>query len=141
MLKNFFQKKKLDHQIIEKVNQLTDIIPATDIFNFFNQLTDAYNQSQATKVELARLEAMKEAVLLEIQNKYDIYHQVFDHIFDERKITINKSFDIIDKGLNSGDKELITIGMQSLSKIVSSSPFANMEQLSNMLESNKIIEI
>jgi len=141
MFKKIFQKKDSNNQIVEKINQVTDILPRADIFSFFNQLTEAYNQSQATKVEIARLEAMKEAVLLEIQNKYDLYHKVFDQIFDERRTAINKSFDIIDKGLNTGDKELIAIGMQGLSKIVSSSPFANMEQLSNMLNGNKIIEI
>lgn len=141
MLKKIFQKKDPKYQLVEKINQVTDIIPAADIFSFFNQLTEAYNQSQSTKVELARIEAMKESVLLEIQNKYDLYHKVFDQIFDERRTAINKSFDLIDKGLDSGDKELVSIGMQGLSKIVSSSPFANMEQLSNMLNGNKIIEI
>lgn len=141
MFKKIFQKKGSNNQIVEKINQVTDILPRADIFSFFNQLTEAYNQSQATKVEIAKLEAMKEAVLLEIQNKYDLYHKVFDQIFDERRTAINKSFDIIDKGLNTGDKELIAIGMQGLSKIVSSSPFANMEQLSNKLNGNKIIEI
>lgn len=141
MLKEIFQKKDPKYQLVEKINQVTDIIPAADIFSFFNQLTEAYNQSQSTKVELARIEAMKESVLLEIQNKYDLYHKVFDQIFDERRTAINKSFDLIDKGLDSGDKELVSIGMQGLSKIVSSSPFANMEQLSNMLNGNKIIEI
>ncbi|CAM3420772.1 MULTISPECIES: hypothetical protein [Paenibacillus] len=141
MLKKIFQKKDPKYQLVEKINQVTDIIPAADIFSFFNQLTEAYNQSQSTKVELARIEAMKESVLLEIQNKYDLYHKVFDQIFDERRTAINKSFDLIDKGLDSGDKELVSIGMQGLSKIVSSSPFANIEQLSNMLNGNKIIEI
>lgn len=141
MFKKIFQKKGSNNQIVEKINQVTDILPRADIFSFFNQLTEAYNQSQATKVEIAKLEAMKEAVLLEIQNKYDLYNKVFDQIFDERRTAINKSFDIIDKGLNTGDKELIAIGMQGLSKIVSSSPFANMEQLSNKLNGNKIIEI
>ncbi|MCT1398481.1 hypothetical protein M4D81_05615 [Paenibacillus sp. p3-SID867] len=141
MLKKIFQKKDPNYQLVEKINQVTNIIPAADVFSFFNQLTDAYNQSQSTKVELARIEAIKESVLLEIQNKYDLYHKVFDQIFDERRTAINKSFDLIDKGLDSGDKELVSIGMQGLSKIVSSSPFANMEQLSNMLNGNKIIEI
>jgi hypothetical protein len=140
MIKKYLKDKQLQ-KVSTKLEGISNIIPAPDVLRFFNVLTEAYKENQITRLELAKLEAQKEVALLEIKNKYELYHKVFDAIFDERKIAIQKSFDIIDRGLDSGDKELISMGMQGLSKIVSSSPFANFQQLSNMLESQTIIEI
>lgn len=140
MIKKYLQNKQLQ-KAVTKLDKVSDVIPAPDVLKFFSTLTEAYKEGQATKLELAKLEAQKEIALTEIKHKYELYHKVFDAIFDERKAAINKSFDIIDKGLATGDKDLIGMGMKSLSTIVSSSPFANMQQLSNMLEGNTIIEI
>lgn len=128
-------------QALKKIEQVSDIVPSTDVLNFFNKLTDAYKEAKITEREIAKIQAQKEILLTEIEKRYDLYHKVFDHIFDERKVAIAKSFEIIDKGLNEGDKDLISIGMQGLSKVVSSSPFANIEQLSKMIEGNRIVEI
>ncbi|MCH1625111.1 hypothetical protein [Fredinandcohnia quinoae] len=54
---------------------------------------------------------------------------------------LDKSFEIIDKGLKESDKDLVSIGMQGISKVVSSSPFSNVDQLARMIEGNRVIEI
>lgn len=143
---SFFKKNKPEvttenEQLLEKLGEVKDIIPATDVLRFFGKLTDAYSEYQITTRELAKIQAQKEILLTEIHMKYDLYHTVFNRIFDERQTAINKSFEIIDRGLESGDRELISMGLQSLSKVVSSSPFANLQQLSGMLERNQTIEI
>lgn len=137
-------KKKSSKQAglaLKKLEQVSDIVPSTDVLNFFNKITDSYKEAKVTEREIAKIQAQKEILLTEIEKRYELYHKVFDHIFDERKVAIAKSFEIIDKGLNEGDKDLISIGMQGLSKVVSSSPFANIEQLSKMIEGKKVIEI
>lgn len=51
--------------------------------------------------------AVKDVVLPEITNRYQLYGTVFDRIFDERKGAIDRHFDIIDRGIAAGDKQLI----------------------------------
>lgn len=104
-------------------------------------MTDAYKEHQISMRHIAELEAKKEYLIKEMENKYELYHKVFDNIFDERKMAIGKSFEIIDKGLKENDRELISMGLKSLSTIVSSSPFGDLAKLSNMIENNQIIEI
>jgi hypothetical protein len=135
------KKAKQTGKALKKLEQVSDIVPSTDVLNFLNKLTDAYKEAKVTERELAKIQAQKEVLLTEIEKRYDLYYKVFDHIFDERKVAIAKSFEIIDKGLQEGDKDLISIGMQGLSKVVSSSPFANLEQLSGLIEGNRVIEI
>ncbi|MBW8347937.1 hypothetical protein K0H71_00580 [Bacillus sp. IITD106] len=138
---NKAKSAKRTGQALVKLEQVSDIVPSADVLNFFTILTDAYKEAKVTEREIAKIQAQQEILLTEIEKRYDLYYKVFDMIFDERRVSIAKSFEIIDKGFKDGDNDLITIGMQGLSKVVSSSPFANLDQLSRMIEGNKVIEI
>ena len=126
---------------IKKLEEVSSVIPTTDVLSFLNNLTEAYKESKITERETARIIAQKEILLSEIDNRYNLYHQIFNQIFDERKVAIAKSFEVIDKGLKEGNNDLVSMGMQGLSKVVSTSPFANVDQLSKMIENKNIIEI
>jgi len=126
---------------LAKLNGVSKIMPAADAMSFFNSLLEAYREEQNLRRDLAKIEAMKDVVLTEITKRYELYHRVFDRIFDERKDAIDRHFDIIDRGIAANDKELIIEGLRGLSTIVSSSPFANLQELSKLLESGRKVEI
>jgi hypothetical protein len=126
---------------LAKLNEVANVIPKADVLNFFTKLTEAYQEHQVTKRELAKIEAQRDIVMSQIEKKYEAFYFVCEQIFSERKEAIQKAFDIIDRGLKEDDKELVSIGLHSLSKVVSSSPFASLQQLSGMLESGEVIEI
>lgn len=128
-------------ETVNKLNKVSYILPQEDILDFFNSLLEAYKENQITERELARIEAQKEIVLLHIKEKYNLYHKIFDKIFEERQQAINKSFEVIDKGIRDDNRDLISSGLHALSKVVSSSPFVNLQQLRQALEGNEIIEI
>jgi hypothetical protein len=127
--------------LINKLKEVSDIIPSKDVIKFIKILGEAYKENQITEREIARLQMQREVLLTEIRQKYAFYEKVIEHIFAERKMAIHKSFEIIDRGLESNDRELISSGLHSLIKIVSSSPFSDIQALSNSLENNKLIEI
>jgi len=137
----WFASKDSKEDALEKLDSIAELIPRADVLEFFRKLTEAYSEAQATAREIAKIEAQKEIVYMEITRRYDLYHTIFNQLFDERKRAIQKSFDIIDDGLKKGDKELIGMGLKGLSEIVSASPFANLRELSNLLEGNRSIEI
>ncbi len=134
-------KKNNTRALMKRVEKVSSLIPTQNTLSFFENLTDAYKEHQISMRHIAELEAKKEYLIKEMENKYELYHKVFDNIFDERKMAIGKSFEIIDKGLKENDRELISMGLKSLSTIVSSSPFGDLAKLSNMIENNQIIEI
>jgi hypothetical protein len=127
--------------LIDKLKEVSNIIPSQDVIKFMKILGEAYKEQQITEREIAKLQMQREVLLTEIRRKYDLYEKVFEHIFEERKMAIHKSFEIIDRGLETNDRELISSGLHSLSKIVSSSPFSDIQALSNSLENNHVIEI
>jgi predicted adenine nucleotide alpha hydrolase (AANH) superfamily ATPase len=132
---------KVNHTLLKKLKKVSDTVPVPDVLALFQQLTEAYKEHQVTERETAKIQSQKEIILKQIEKKYDAFYFVFEKVFEERRETIHKMFDIIDRGLKANDKELIGIGLQNLSKVVASSPFGNLQQLQEMLDSGEVIEI
>ncbi|WP_312756073.1 hypothetical protein [Rummeliibacillus suwonensis] len=135
------RKENETNNTVMKLEKVSKVIPATDVLDFFNRLQETYEIHRQTEVEIRKIEAQRDVIITEITQRYELYHKVFDSIFDERKLAISKSFEVIDQGLKNNDRELVNTGMQGLSKVVSSSPFANVDQLAKMIQGDKIIEI
>jgi hypothetical protein len=128
-------------QLFSKVKTIPKGIPVGDILSTVSTLVEINRENKQTKRDIAAIEARTGLLIKEMELKYDLYYKVFGQIFHERKQAIDKSFEIVDKGLKENDKELISMGLGSLSKIVSSSPFSNLSELSNLLNGNNVVEI
>ena len=130
-------------QLSENVanSKVINELPEPDVLAFFKNIIEAFKEEQITKREIAKIDATKEVLLTEIKSRYTLYHRLFDKIFDERKVAINKYFDVIDKGVASNNNDVILQGLSGLSKIVTTSPFTDLNTLSNLLEGNKKLEL
>lgn len=128
-------------QLLSKVKAVSKVIPAADLLSTMKMLVEANRDNNQTKRDIAIIEAKTDLLVKEMELKYDLYYKVFGTIFNERKQAIDKSFEIIDKGLKENNKDLISMGLGSLSQVVSSSPFSNLSELSNLLNSGKDVEI
>jgi hypothetical protein len=114
---------------------MSDVTKALTLFLEYKK------ENETTKREIARYDAMKEIMITEITRKYDFYEKLFASIFMERKSAIDKYFEIIDKGIKENNNELVLAGLSNLSNVVASSPFANISELKNLIETNKMIEM
>lgn len=125
-----------------KQNKALDVVTNTiDPTSFFETLMEVYKEGKKTDLEIEELRMKKEILLAEIEKKHDLYNKIFTEIFVERRMAIQKYFEIIDKGLAENNRELISIGLSHLSQVVTTSPFSDINSLSKKLESNEIIEI
>jgi len=59
----------------------------------------------------------------------------------ERRQAIDKFFEIIDKGIEENDRELIAFGLSSLSNVIASSLFSNIGELTKLIESGETIDL
>ena len=134
-------KKLRDKSNISIIDKVSEIIPAADVSKFFQDLMYVYNENKKIDLEIEEIKVKKEVLLQEMELKYQLYNKIFYEIFSERRISINKSFEIIDKGIAEQDREIISLGLSTLSKIVTTSPFLDFQSLSNALENKEKIEI
>ena len=126
--------------------QITKIISKTSAYSGINgmiggQMIDIESENKKIDLEIEEIKVKKEVLLKEMELKYQLYNKIFYEIFSERRISINKSFEIIDKGIAEQDREIISLGLSTLSEIVTTSPFLDFQSLSNALENKEKIEI
>ena len=125
-----------------KQNKALDVVTNTiDQTSFFKTLMEVYKEGKKTDLEIEQLRMRKEILLAEMEKKHDLYNKIFTEIFVERRMAIQKYFEIIESGLAENNRELISIGLSHLSQVVTTSPFSDINSLSKKLESNEIIEI
>ena len=110
-------------------------IPAEEIPRLFQLLLESKKETEQTKREAKKYDAMKEVMIQEITGKYDFYEFLFSKIFTERAEAIKKDFEVIDRGIKQNNRDLVFAGVSGLSQLVSSSPFTDMEKLQKVLKS------
>ena len=118
---------------ISKIIKNAGPIPAEEIPRFFEMLEEYNRELELTRRETKKYESMKEVMIQEITGKYNFYEFLFSKIFAERQEVIRKDFQIIDEGMRRNNRELITSGVNSLSQLVASSPFTDLEKLRRLL--------
>lgn len=127
--------------ILSRIKAASEMMPSSDLVAFLTMIHDAKKSNDATRLDIAKVEANTRLAALKIENDYALYYKVFGAIFSERKEAINKYFEVIDQGLKTNNNELISMGVHGLGTIVTASPFASLRELSDLLNSNKIIEL
>jgi hypothetical protein len=111
---------------------LPDTIPKEDAVHALELLAEYKRETELTRRDKAKAQALKEIALAEITRKYDLYEKLFAAIFAERSTVTKKFFSIIDKGIKEKDNDLVLAGLSNLSKMVSSSPLANLPSLKKL---------
>jgi hypothetical protein len=118
---------------ITKALKTASPIPPEEIPRLFEMLLDCKRETEMTKRELKKYEAMKDIMIQEITGKYNFYEFLFSKVFAERQEIIRKDFEIIDQGMKRNNRDLIDAGISGLSQVVASSPIADMDKLRRML--------
>lgn len=133
---------KIAPQDIGKVlGKLPKNLPIPDVTKTFNLLLEYKKESEITKRDIARYDAMKDVMISEITHKYAFYEKLFASVFAERNTAVQKFFEVIDTGIKEHNTELMLAGLSGLSNVVASSPFAGISELRNAIDSNTMIEL
>jgi len=123
----------MENKDISEILKGSAPIPQAEIPRLFDMLVECRKETEITRREEKKYEAMKDVMIREITGKYSFYEFLFSRIFAERAEAIKKDFQIIDEGMKKNNRELIKAGISGLSQIVATSPFTDMEKLKRML--------
>jgi hypothetical protein len=127
--------------VVNTVGSVEKYMPSPDVLAFFDNLVSAFREEQKTQRDLAQIGAKRDLLIAEVTRRFELYQSVFDNIFAERKDAVDKHFELVERGIATNNKELIVHGLQGISTIVASSPFANIQELSKLMESGQRIDI
>jgi len=119
-------------------NEPVSVNPA-DAFRVIGKIFTYAREKQITKREIERYRAMRDIAITEITEKYKFAREYMNKSFEERRKSIEKCFEVIDKGLENKNYELVSNGVASMAEIVKSSPF-KIFQLTTLQERHKMLE-
>ena len=133
-------KKEVVKEVAKKLPKNINVSPIQAI-EAIKMVLEAHKENEITKRQIAEINAKKEVLITEIKERYDFYRYIFDNVFNERREAMNKYFEIIDKGIADNNENLVSMGLENLSKVVSSSPIAEAIKLKNLIENGGKIEL
>ena len=123
------EQSRLDNQrdMIECVSNvaITAGNVVRDIGNFYTQCTE---MKERTK----QLEMMTNLELAKITARYKATEEFLTETFKERREALHKNYDIIDRAIESNDREMIIVALQNISGIVTSSPLKDLEKFAEL---------
>lgn len=112
-----------------------------EVANFVMSVRDLYKIYRESVENIKEIEAKSRERVIEIEKKYEFLQDLFAEIFKERRLVIDKSFDVIKEGIQKGDNKIIAKGLETVCEVLSKSPFANLDQLGEALKSGKQINL
>ncbi len=106
--------------------------------SFFDYLKT--KEQERTKRE--SIIAKRDVLTAEINAKKELLSEIFKGIFDERQNSINKLFDVLDKGIEKGDSHIIDGALNGILTIIQTSPFANFKEFdTKMKDKNFVLDL
>lgn len=100
-----------------------------------NKICEAYKESKRinANIKMLRMQTMAEVMMhaKEIELKRDIITKVYG----ERAVVLRKHYEVLERGLQKNDRELILASLQGISSIIVSNPLEQIAEYTKMLTS------
>lgn len=114
-----------------------------DALAVIGKIFEFAREKQITKREIERYRTVRDIAITDITKKYEFAHALLNKTFEERRMVIEKQFEVIDKGLEQHNYQLVNMGLQHITAIVKDNPFklfqvTTSSQRHAMLEDGKL---
>lgn len=116
---------KKGEQIIQQGRSLMDHINATS--NNIGNAANNLNQVGETYLESKRISSETALGLEKINENHKTINKHIDTEYKKQKQTLDKAENVIDKGLDSGDIELIKVGLNTMMGTANHNPMADLK--------------
>ena len=118
--------------VVDPVNDMTG--KADAFMGKMNQALEVYERSKQLTEKRKAVEAWSKVKITETVAKYKACEDFLNHTFGERDKALSKYYDLLDKAVESDDKDLIISALQGISGIVTSSPLSDFKEFARLWE-------
>jgi len=108
---------------------------------FADVVKENYKIREEETTKRHNITAMKEFEIEKIKAQKEVLKDYFEKTFSERKENFNKLFDVLDKGIESNNLELIQLSLHSIVEIAKDSPLKQIEKLRSDFRNPNVKEI
>ena len=97
------------------------------VFGLMHSAANLYSQCMQVEARTEQVRAWSEAKITETVAKYRSCQDFLNFTFGERDRALSKHYDLLDKAVADGDRELIIAALKGISGIVTSSPLSDFD--------------
>ncbi len=116
------------------VPQLINENHVTHALDIMQSAVDLYSQCKIVEEKTEQIRMWSEVKIAETVAKYRSCQEFLNYTFGERDKALSKHYNLLDKAVEDGDKELIVEALRGISGIVTSSPLSDFEAFAKLYE-------
>lgn len=121
-------------------------VPVLNIAEVVKEITAAAKEfaiiCEQEETKRVAIKSHRDVQIANINAQKIIILKVLESSCEERRLVIEKEFEVIDKALLDGNIEMLQTGLGAVVKVIESSPIANFGEFSALYNDNtKVIEI
>lgn len=90
--------------------------------------------SEGEKTKREYIQAHRDVALARIQSHRETLEKYLTETFAERRLVISQMFDALDKGIETGNDQVIGMAMQSIVETIKVSPLQGVQTVMNQIE-------
>lgn len=107
--------------------------PNRIIKNITENINETIKFCEEQKTKREEIKARTQVYISQINAQRDFLINFLDRTFDERKQLFAEYFKLLDKGLEKGDTQTMSIALQQINQLSASSPFKSLESTQNYI--------
>lgn len=94
-----------------------------------NKALDVYKTSLLVEQNIAAIRSATDIKLAQISSQYNLCRAMLEQTFKERSQGLNAHYAVLDKAMESGDREMVIHALQGISSIVVSNPIEKFTEM------------
>lgn len=106
----------------------------TQALNLMQSAVDLYSQCKMVEEKTEQIRMWSEVKIVETVAKYRSCQEFLNYTFGERDKALSRHYDLLDKAVEDGNKELIVEALHGISGIVTASPLSKFEEFVKLYE-------
>jgi hypothetical protein len=119
-------------QKIEQINRLTQ--SGNEMLSTFERIMSVRRDCKMMSEKTEQIRLINQERIIKTLAQFKQNQELIERIFGERDRALSKYYQTLDAALLSNDRELIIASIQEISKVVTTSPLAEIERLSKIYD-------
>lgn len=119
-------------QTTERINQLAQ--SGNELLSTFERIMSIRRDCEVMAQKTEQVRMITQERIVNTLAKFKQNQDIIEKVFGERDKALSKYYEILDKALESNDRQMLLASMEQISKVVTTSPLAEIERISQIYD-------
>lgn len=119
-------------QTTERINQLAQ--SSNEMLSTFERIMSIRRDCEMMAQRTEQVRMIAQERIINTLAKFKQNQDIIEIVFGERDKALSKYYEVLDKALASNDRQMLLASMEQISKVVTTSPLAEIERLSQIYD-------